>query len=226
MPFSHSSPISTKSVSGKTLWFSGLAMLLALCLSSAAFFAPLSVLPWLASIELALLVHGMINQGRISGLVRYIVLQLLFTIVLYLAIHGGQKVSEGIMAVARILLAILPGWWLTNTVSTEAIGALLSKIMPNKWAFVVVASINLLPYMANEVREIYQLQRLRGARIAPKQLLNPRNWGEFSYCVIFPLLIQLLKLSRQTAVAAKARHFGLKVKRTLWQGQRSDHEQK
>ncbi|MCH1919886.1 energy-coupling factor transporter transmembrane protein EcfT [Shewanella sp. A3A] len=224
MPISHSSLLSSTPASIRSLWLSALAMLLALALSSAAFFAPTHFLPWLAGIELVLLVHGMLNQGKISGLVRYIVLQLLFTIVLYLAIHGGNKVSEGVLAVARIFLAIVPGWWLTNTVSTEAIGAILGKMMPNKWAFVVVASINLLPYMVNEVREIYQLQRLRGARIAPKQLLNPRSWGEFSYCVIFPLLIQLLKLARQIAVAAKARHFGYHAKRTLWPSQRSEHD--
>lgn len=224
MPISRLSPLASAPVSHRSLWFSAAAMLFALMLSSSAFFAPTNFLPWLAGIELVLLVHGMLNQGKISGVVRYIVLQMLFTMVLYLAIHGGQKVSEGMLAVARILLAIVPGWWLTNTVSTEAIGAILSKLMPTKWAFVVVASINLLPYMANEAREIYQLQRLRGARIAPKQLLNPRNWGEFSYCVVFPLLIQLLKLARQTAVAAKARHFGYRAKRTLWPSQRSEHD--
>lgn len=224
MPISYSSPLTPAPLSIRSLWLSTLAMVSALALSSAAFFAPSHFLPWLAGIELVLLVHGMLNKGKISGVVRYIVLQLLFTMALYLAIHGGNKVSEGILAVARILLAIVPGWWLTNTVSTEAIGAILSKVMPTKWAFVVVASINLLPYMANEVREIYQLQRLRGARIAPKQLLNPRNWGEFSYCVIFPLLVQLLKLARQTAVAAQARHFGYHAKRTLWPSQRSEHD--
>ncbi|QSX35369.1 cobalt ABC transporter permease [Shewanella avicenniae] len=201
-------------------------MLLALLLSSAAFFLPDAQLPWLVLVNALLVLHGVINKGRISGLIRYIAMQLVFTVVLYLAIHGGNQVGQGLLAVARIFLAVVPGWWLTHSVSGEAIGELLSKFMPSKWAFVAVASLNLLPFMMNEAREIYQLQLLRGARIAPKQLLNPRNWSELCYCVLFPLLVQLLKLAQQTAIAARARHFGHKLRRTHWRLARSKHDHK
>ncbi|KFZ37587.1 cobalt ABC transporter permease [Shewanella mangrovi] len=226
MPVSHFSRSQATPISSRSLWFAGTAMVLALLLSSAAFFVPQVYLPWLAGIDALLVLHGVINKGNLGGLLRYILLQLLFTMVLYLAIHGGNQVGQGVMAVARILLALLPGWWLTSTVSAEAIGELLSKVMPSKWAFVIVASINLLPFMVNEAREIYQLQLLRGARISPKQLLNPRNWSELCYCVLFPLLVQLLKLAQQTATAARARHFGHKSRRTHWRPGQSENGNK
>ncbi|WP_228730387.1 energy-coupling factor transporter transmembrane component T [Shewanella yunxiaonensis] len=206
------------------LWLTAAAMLLVTLLSSAAFLAPQSSLLYLAFINLLLLVHGLIKRGDIRGIIRYIVLQLGFTLLLYALIHGGKQMNQGAWAVARMLLALLPGWWLTVVIKPQLIGVVLAKVMPAQWAFVVAASINLLPFMTNELRDIYQLQLLRGARIAPRQLLNPLNWYELAYCVIFPLFVQLLKLAQQTATAARSRHFGSQPQVTYWREPRSPHD--
>ncbi|MGE4262313.1 energy-coupling factor transporter transmembrane component T [Shewanella sp.] len=203
------------------LWLAASAMLMVTLLSSAAFLAPQSALLYLALTNVLLLVHGLLCRGNIGGILRYIVLQLGFTLLLYVVIHGGQQLHQGAWAVARLLLALLPGWWLTVVIKPQWIGEVLAKIMPAKWAFVVAASINLLPYMTSELRDIYQLQLLRGARIAPRQLLNPLNWYELAYCVIFPLFVQLLKLAQQTATAARSRHFGSHPQPTHWRDPRS-----
>ncbi|MEL4417191.1 energy-coupling factor transporter transmembrane component T [Shewanella algae] len=208
------------------LWGSATALFLVVTLSSAAFLLPQAQLPWLAAINLILVVHGMLQRGAIGGVIRFVLLQLGFTLGLYALMHGGEQLGQGTLAVARITLALLPGWWLSVTVRPERIGEVLCLVMPAKWAFVVAASIGLLPFMTQEIAEIYQLQRLRGARIAPKQLLNPRNWPELAYCVLFPLLIQLLKLAKQMALAAKSRHFGHTSKPTHWQDNRSEHGNK
>ncbi|MGZ0788162.1 CbiQ family ECF transporter T component, partial [Pseudomonas saponiphila] len=123
-----------------------------------------------------------------------------------------------------IILATIPGWWLCITAAPERIGEVLSAFLPTKWAFVVAASLSLLPYMADEIREIYQIQCLRGARITPKALRNPKNWSELVYCVLFHVLIQLLKLSRQMAVAAQRRHFVLAQRPPQWHSPRDKND--
>ncbi len=63
---------------------------------------------------------------------------------------------------------------LSVTVRPERIGEVLCLVMPAKWAFVVAASIGLLPFMTQEIAEIYQLQRLRGAELRPSNCSTPQ----------------------------------------------------
>ncbi|WP_394147996.1 energy-coupling factor transporter transmembrane component T [Shewanella atlantica] len=192
------------------------SLVLVLLLSSAAFFIPDRHLPGLILCETLLLIHGLYRRGKIGVLVRVFFVQLLITMGLYYLIHGQGQLAQGAMAVLRILLAFIPGWWLSVCCSPERIGEVLTWVLPVKWAFVIAASISLLPFMTFELREIYQIQCMRGARITPKALRDPRNWSELIGCVIFPLLIQLIKLSKQIAVAAQLRYFGRSRRPTHW----------
>lgn len=202
----------------------GLALLLVFVLSASAFLAPAAALVPLALVALVLVCHGMYRGGKIGGVLTLAAVQLTMTLSLYLLLHGMAQLSQGVVVVARIILATLPGWWLCVTVAPERIGEVLSGFLPSKWAFVVAASLSLLPYMTSEIKEIYQIQRLRGAKIAPRDLRHPKNWSELVYCVLFPVLIQLLKLSRQMAIAAQCRHFGRYQHPTHWHAPREEHE--
>ena len=192
------------------------ALVLATVLSGLAFMAADDSLLCLTIINLILIVHGMLNRGSIVGLIKFFSVQLILTLVLYWFIHGESKLVDGALVVFRIMLAVIPGWWLTVTCEPQRIGEVLAWIMPHKWAFVVSASISLLPFMGQEIKEIYQIQIMRGARISPKHLRNPKNWPELIYCVLLPTLIQLLKLSQQMATAATNRHFSQRTKPVYW----------
>ncbi|QYJ88146.1 energy-coupling factor transporter transmembrane protein EcfT [Shewanella mesophila] len=191
-------------------------MLFCLSLSSCAFFLATKLLPSIILINTVLLIHGYFMGGKFRGLLLLFSTQLVFTVSLYLLLHDVGRVSEGAMAVVRILLAIVPGWWLSMTCAPHRIGEVLSWFLPHKWAFVMAASFSLLPYMSRELKEIYQMQVMRGARITPKDLCRPTNWSELIYCVLYPLLILLLKLSKQMALAAQLRRFGQHKKPTHW----------
>lgn len=192
------------------------SLILTLILSSAAFFIPDKYLPGLILCDILLVIHGVYCRGNLGVIARVFLVQLIITMSLYYLIHGQGHLAQGAVAVLRILLAFIPGWWLSITCTAERIGEVLMWILPVKWAFVIAASISLLPYMTVELREIYYIQCLRGARISPKALRDPRNWSELINCVIFPLLIQLLKLSSQIAVAAQLRYFGKSNQPTHW----------
>lgn len=200
----------------KSSYVTAASLILVLLLSSGAFFLPDRYIPGLIACEICLVIHGIYRRGSLGVIVRIFLVQLIITMSLYLLIHGQSQLAQGAVAVLRILLAFIPGWWLSITCAPERIGEVLTLVLPVKWAFVIAASISLLPFMTAELREIYQVQCLRGARISPKALRDPRNWSELINCVIFPLLIQLLKLSRQIAIAAQLRHFGKSKKPTHW----------
>lgn len=202
----------------------GLALLLVFVLSACAFLLPAAALVPLALVNVILVGHGIYCGGQISGVLKLAAVQLTMTLSLYLLLHGMAQLFQGVVVVARIILATLPGWWLCVTIAPERIGEVLSGFLPSKWAFVVAASLGLLPYMAAEIKEIYQIQRLRGAKITLRDLRHPKNWSELVYCVLFPVLIQLLKLSRQMAIAAQCRHFGRHQDPTHWHAPREEHE--
>lgn len=193
-----------------------LCILLSLCLSSCAFFVPNQYLPFIALFNGVLLLQGRYLGGGVKGLFLLFTTQLAITCALYLLLHGGERIDEAVLAVIRILLAIIPGWWLSITCAPQRIGEVLSWCMPHKWAFVMAACFSLLPRIGLEVKDTYQMQVMRGANITPKALCRPKHWGELIYCVLYPLLIQLLKLSKQMALAAKLRRFGVHHKPTHW----------
>ncbi|PKG55175.1 energy-coupling factor transporter transmembrane component T [Shewanella sp. GutDb-MelDb] len=193
-----------------------LALLLSILLSSGAFLLPSSALWMLVVVNGGLVAHGLLLKNKIGVLLRLAAVQFVTTMGLYYLFHGESQLLEGAVVVLRVLLAMLPGWWLSSTQRPERLGEVLSWGLPHQWAFVIAASLSLLPFMSRELKEIYQIQCMRGARITPKALRNPQNWPEFIYCVLFPLLIQLLKLSKQMAISAQLRHFGDDVKATHW----------
>lgn len=198
------------------------ALLLSLLLASSAFFVPSSVLWILVSINAGLIAHGLLLKKKITMLLRLAAVQFITTMGLYYLFYGESQLLDGAVVVLRVLLAMLPGWWLSSTQSPERLAEVLSWLLPHKWAFVIAASLSLLPFMSQELKEIYQIQCMRGARITPKALRNPSNWPEFIYCVLLPLLIQLLKLSKQMALSAKLRHFGRGDHVTHWPSTRDD----
>lgn len=192
------------------------ALLLVLTLSSSAFFIDQTQLVYLCVVDGVLLLHGCYLRGKLMSLIKLFVVQLLVTCCLYLLMQQSDRMLEGVMAVCRLLLAAIPGWWLAMSCSPERIAEVLNWVMPVKWAFVVAASISLLPFFSREIQEIYAIQRMRGANISAKALRNPRHWPELVHCILVPLLIQLLKLAKQMANAAKLRQFDQRQKTTFW----------
>ncbi|MEZ9237087.1 energy-coupling factor transporter transmembrane component T [Shewanella sp. 10N.286.52.A9] len=193
-----------------------LAMVFSIVLSSSAFLVTTSQLSYILLINIALLIHARFYKARLSPLLKLFAIQLVITVGLYVLFYGSDKVIEALIVVLRIMLVMLPSWWLASTQTSHHMSQVLCFILPSKWAFVITTSIKLLPYITQEVRDIYHIQCLRGARITPKQLINPLNWVELIRCVLFPLLIQLLSLSKHIAKSAQQRHFDRQRHHSHW----------
>lgn len=196
---------------------SGYKLLLVVLMTCSVFVVPFVYLPWFGLLAIGLILHGYLLGASLKVLLIFGVVQTAFTLTLYLIFHTAADFPSALEALLRLFLAVVPAWWFAVAANPDQTASLLQRLLPYRWAFVVAASFNMLPFMMTELREIYDLQRLRGARISPQQLSNPKHWPEFVRCVLAPLLIQVIKLSQQLALAARSRHFGRHSNPTRWQ---------
>lgn len=122
--------------------------------------------------------------------------------------NGLSGLPGAAMVSAKLAVASLSLLWVQRTTRFTDISGVLSRCLPPRVAFVIAMSLRFMPMLARDAREIYGIQRLRGARIEPRDLVNPLHWAEACHCIAVPLLIRSLRLSDQVAVAASQRAVG------------------
>jgi energy-coupling factor transport system permease protein len=172
------------------------------------------LLPWLMAIFLlALFCAALYAAARLGwrALVQdafLVALQAPLVLAVYLWSDGRAGLPLALMVSARLALASLPALWVQRTTRIADLSSTLSRILPARLAFVVAMCLHFLPLLARDAREIYLLQRLRGARLGGRELLNPRYWGQACHCLAVPLLMRALQLADQVAVAAMQRGVG------------------
>lgn len=119
--------------------------------------------------------------------------------------QGLSGLEPALVVSVRFALALLPGLWMQRTTRIVDVSRTLGRVLPPRLAFVLAMSLRFLPILARDAREIYLLQRLRGARIGGRDLLHPWRWAEACHCLAVPLLMRTLRLADQVAVAARQR---------------------
>ena len=167
----------------------------------------------LETLALALLCAGLYAAARLGGRAlrqdaAIVVLQAPLVLAVFLWRDGLAGLAPALMVSARLSLASLPGFWVQRTTRVIDLAASLRRVLPARLAFVVAMSLRFLPVLARDAREIYLLQRLRGARMGARDLVNPLHWGEACHCLAVPLFIRALSLADQVAVAAEQRGVG------------------
>ena len=95
----------------------------------------------------------------------------------------------------------------------------MGKFLTPRLAFVFTVCLRFIPMLLSEMREIREIQVLRGARLLIQDLLHPRYWSDWLNCLLLPTLVRTLALADEIALAAKNREFGLYSKRTYWPGE-------
>ena len=181
------------------------------CLMSLAAFVARE--PWalagLISLNLAFYLFARLRLAELWRDLRFFLIQTIIVITLYIVRFG---VSDGLWPGTRtsmqILLFFLPGAIILRTTQSSQMVRGLRRILPASLAFVVFTSLRFIPFFARELREITMAQRLRGAPLAPRQLINPLNWSEAFRCLTIPLVVRALKTAREAALSAEARGFG------------------
>jgi energy-coupling factor transporter transmembrane protein EcfT len=118
----------------------------------------------------------------------------------------------GIRTALQILLFFMPGIVFLRTTQSSQIMRDLRRILPVRFSFLIVTSLRFVPFFARELHEIAMAQRLRGARLNPRQFINPRSWKDFLNCLMIPLIVRALKTANEAALSAEARAFNRRVK--------------
>lgn len=198
----------------------GLALILCFVLSLAAILVRTpAALGWL-SLANALLLVGRRPDRRtwLRGL-RLCLWQGGVVTGLYLLRYGPTEgLLPGLQVSWQLMLVFLPGLILLSGTSGSRIANILEKVLPPRSAFVLTASLKFLPLLLTEISSIYEAQRLRGARLRPRELLWPGNWFDLLHCLVAPAVIRALEIADNIACAAHTREFGRFPRRTCWPG--------
>jgi len=118
----------------------------------------------------------------------------------------------------QLFLAFLPGMVFIETTPESQVARVMARVMPCRAAFVLTTCLRFIPLVIDEVKSIYEGQAMRGARILPKDVLKPWNWPDVVHCLLVPAIVQCMSLAGEIALAARARNFGARSKRTAWPG--------
>lgn len=148
--------------------------------------------------------------------VRFFLIQMTLIIGLYFYKYGIAGLWPGTRTSIQIVLFFIPGIVFLRTTQTSQLMRGLRKIMPYRLAFLIFICFRFVPVFARDIREIAMAQRIRGARLSPRELLNPRSWRDLFHCLMIPLIIRALKTADEASLSAEARGFGMRPERTYY----------
>jgi energy-coupling factor transport system permease protein len=148
----------------------------------------------------------------ISGLwsdLRLFLFQVPVVTLLFVLRYGvAEGLPTGSKIAFQLVLFFLPSALFLRTTRSSQIMEGLKKIMPESIVFVIFTSLRFVPFFVREIEEIALMQRLRGASVAPRDLMDPRNWKDLLDCLFVPLLVRAIKTAEEAALSAEARGFG------------------
>lgn len=182
----------------------------------AAFTLPVAVLPVIAAVLIAAILRQRGGAAQLRRLLPVVVIQLVIVGAVYGVRYGVDSWPEVLTICGRLALAFLPGIWFFITTPSHVVVAALRPWMSPRLALLISLSLAQLPRVLRSMRRIYAVQRLRGARIRPHDFWRPVAWRDLVLSVLVPLLVQLIRESRQLEVALKARGYDDTIRPTTW----------
>jgi energy-coupling factor transport system permease protein len=196
----------------------GLKLLIGTALSAAAIIAHE---PWSLGVVLALnavyYFSARLSFGDLWRDTKFLLMQMCIIMILYTVRYGiPEGLWPGMKIALQIALFFIPGVVFLRTTQASQMMQGLNRILPYRLSFLVFTSFRFVPLFAREIREIAMAQRLRGARISPRELMSPANWKDAFHCLIIPLLVRALKTADEAALSAEARGFGRRSERTYF----------
>jgi len=151
-------------------------------------------------------------------LVLVFIWQVMLVMTLYLLRYGVQRLPDGALVSYRLILLVLPGVLLMKTTHHGDMARLLVRILPAKVGFVLSTCVFFFPTLWSVTVQTYESQVLRGARILPRELINPINMGTLVRVICLPAIVTSLALAKDIALAAHCRWYALHPDRTVWPG--------
>lgn len=181
-----------------------------LLLSGAVAAVAIAASSWAATAALAAV---LLAAYRIAGLdlaelwqdVRWLVVQAGLIVALSLVLQGPGSLDAAARSAWAIALVFLPGALVLRTTSSSQLVGTLERWLPERLAFAAATSVRFVPLFVREAHEIVGAQRLRGARLAPRDLWRPGAWRDWVECVGVPLAVRIVRTADQAALAARIR---------------------
>ncbi len=148
---------------------------------------------------------------------RIFLIQFSVLLALFLYQYGYPKgIWPGVRTSIQIVLFFIPGIVFLRTTQVSSMMKGLRGILPHRVLFLLFTSLRFVPFFAREMQEITMAQRLRGARLSPRDIRRPAFWGDVFSCIILPLLVRALKIADEAALSAEARGMGAQRERTYY----------
>lgn len=148
---------------------------------------------------------------------KYLVAQTVLILVMYATRFGFPAgLWPGLRIASQIGLFFIPGAVFLRTTQASQMMHGLRRVLPYHLSFLVFTSFRFVPLFAREIREIAMAQRLRGARLSARDLLQPRAWRDAFHCLMIPLLVRSLRTATEAALSAEARGFGSRPERSYF----------
>jgi len=142
---------------------------------------------------------------------RFFLYQTVIVVLLYLLRFGWEAGwYPGVLAGAKVVLFFMPGAVLLRTTRTSEMLRVFKKWLPARFAFLTLVSLRFVPYLAQEAREIVQVQRLRGVPLSLRGFADPRHWKEVFSSIMVPLMVRVIHTANEAALAAEARGYGVR----------------
>jgi len=193
---------------------------------SAAFGLSLAAMLWHGPWSLICLTLGVAALGTAVGahrqpwkrFVLVFIWQVALILTLYLLRYGPQSLPEGLRVAYRLILLVLPGVLLMRSTHHGDMARLLVRVLPARMGFVLSTCVFFFPTLWGVTVQTYESQVLRGARILPRELINPVNMGTLVRVICLPAIVTSLALAKDIALAAHCRWYGLHPDRTVWPG--------
>ncbi|WP_338667907.1 energy-coupling factor transporter transmembrane component T family protein [Pseudodesulfovibrio methanolicus] len=173
-------------------------------------------MPVLAVVEGVLLVISRPGPRRLLRLAMACFWQIAVVTGLYCLRFGPQEWRGGLDVSLRLILVFVPGMLTIRMVPPAAFERILKRILPGNLPFVASCCLRFFPLLLERARIIHEAQVLRGARVLPRELLNPRNWPDAVSCIALPAVVQSVELATEIANSARARGFSMRGRRTSW----------
>jgi energy-coupling factor transport system permease protein len=179
----------------------------------AASAAAVSAEGWLALVLILALIVAGYGMARLSARelwqdARWLTLQGFIVVALSVARYGVEGIGSGALTAAKIALFFLPGALLLRTTPTMQLVEFMRRLLPARFSFAVGTSIRFVPYFARELTDIAGAQRLRGARLDPRDLWRPGAWRDWIECVGVPMAVRAIHTANEAALAAEMRGIG------------------
>jgi len=185
--------------------------------------------PWLKLLAattagtVALLVRDLYGLVALSGLVlvvyrlagfgvrelwrdfRWLGIQAVIVFALTVIVNGTSASGAGIRTGLQIVLVFLPMALVVRTTGVEAMLESLQRWLPDRLGFAVGATLRFVPFLARELGELVEMQRLRGARLAAREIWRPVAWRDWLACVAMPMTLRAIEVAEEAADAATIR---------------------